>query len=439
MRASCLFSIPCLCTDVAFPALYVPPILGLSDQFKDMPLKFVNRDEQVLLAGVLCLTNLSHSGGGDAGDRSYKHALLTAVQTFGAGKTYFGRNFLSRLFDPSLADIRRSCGIRDELPATQRLRRALYVFVALDHASEFESQAHKLSAFIYCGVIRALELEKNSDGAAAVTKQFASLSPRSTTPQIVVQICSRILDRCIFLHLDEIQCWKPEPRDKTAPVATNPFVFDEKARLAAFYTLWREVLDPIIKAGNLVYCSGRAPDLFLVGRDLGKHFDASSPGPAYPVLLGALRKDHIHEILADFVVRSGVSWIRRLSAHDLDTLAEAIFATTRGGPRLVAIACYMLQYKLKPERVPLLAEDHYWQFTKALIEYAHSIRITAELDPFQNIALNHRSLLNQDQLVEMVFCLAAYRIPLVPSAKTSLFTKYLQPKDQPYVLEVLSL
>ena len=118
----------------------------------------------------------------------------------------------------------------------------------------------------------------------------------------------------VFFHLDEVSC---------ISMGTG------ETDMRVFYHVWDQLLFPMIRRGHFVYCSGRSPMLYFVGRTRRvlklQHLGLPpSPGDSICVMLPWLRPKYIGEMLA---------------AQTLDReLRDTVFSWTGGVPRLVVHA-----------------------------------------------------------------------------------------------------
>jgi len=275
---------------------------------KFITLPFVNRiDEFSQMAEKFCLSLAYASGIQDEND--YKHWFCLTTQMFGSGKTSFGRNFLGNV--DKLDNL-------DEAEKKQ-LKAMTYVRVDL-RKNKFVEDSHLITLEDHKAQLKtqlAVEIYK------AGFEQELTASPKKISFDGVVMEMTG--GKPLLIHFDEVDLWNPTP-DKPKN----------------FYSFWTDVILPLQRAGNLIYCSGRAPYLFNIGMQLYQEQGICSPdgGGAYHVNLSALAATHVETILNKL---QQTNTITIPEEPGLKKIAKQIYNITSGVPRLVKYAITFLR------------------------------------------------------------------------------------------------
>jgi len=316
----------------------------------DIVLPFVNRDLQVAVVAGVFLDSIVRDPQ-EVNNR--RPSVVTAVQTFGSGKTYFGQHFQARL-RALLDNVRRSASAFEEKspqvlpeneaapllstiaknPNVDLLLNAFYVYIDVRVFVEpRENLSHALNVAIVSSILTRLRVlaARTTDitlqaslirQADSILQELGPLSPGLPQFSLIPKL-RQCLGGCLLLiHFDEID---------TLFAARSSSV----QQLEQFYELWKHFLYPLLLQGVFLYCSGRAPYLFYVGRSLKlSHLSQGSPGDAFCLILPALAVDHITEISSNLL---------RIPAPQAADLARVIFDVTSGVPRLVYYALRCLK------------------------------------------------------------------------------------------------
>jgi len=257
------------------------------------------------------------------GDNDTKRCLVTSVQMLGSGKTQFGLRFqglLHHLVQKSplthpLAG--RINAIKTHLYFGALITAKLFYVDCRDFSFQRDNPGETLLHAIY----RTLGSSLSQTDPAVINRLLDEVQRTSRDAGSLADAIKQHLG-LIFLHIDEVSAIYPSAQ-----------VHDVRA-IQAFYSVWNSVLYPFMARGHFVYCSGRSPLLYYVGKITSLRSSVQlppSPGTAFCLLLPWLYPCHVHECFLSYGLNITME------------LATEIFFLTGGVPRLVVGTVKFLQ------------------------------------------------------------------------------------------------
>lgn len=193
-----------------------------------------------------------------------------------------------------------------------------------------------------------------------------------------------------FLHLDEVS-------------ALKPFMSQQRqAEVVLLYQMWTEISAIHNQTDSEVFCSGRSPTLFLLGKGCARSKETlQSPEDAKCILLDPLKKENVEEIFESFLENS-------LENFDQGFI-KRVHHLTGGVPRFVAHAVDFFTKRIavagadainyKERRTTFLRDS------RPFIQYLES-HASSELNPLQGMDQAQKQF-----FVELIR-VAALRLPL---------------------------
>lgn len=384
-------------------------------------LPFVNREKEIEIVANAFDHNLSTS---TTQLNTNKLQLVVTCQMLGSGKTTLGYRFLEAV-KRDQENLKKSIG---QAGITQLLS-LKYVLVDFrftkwptdKNASEEVWEIHFKLLLARC-ICNAL------NPGAEKSNRLAKQVIRTTLLEDLID--TLIGEKTIlFFHFDEIDLWQSHAGD--AP--------------RSFYHLWAAIILEIQRLGHVIYCSGRSPYLFLVGKQYFKHrseeqgglLTSPEKGEVIHITLPPFTKENILTLLDHQQIKRNLESFPPRKEHMLnidkkakDSTAESILKLTAGVPRLVSFAIEYLSL-LSEKFFPAALEQKKIEKKltgKPFTEWAGK-RGPAEVAPYKETLPAKWDMLYLDFIV-----IAALRIPISPDLKLTI--PELGLKDEP-ALEIL--
>lgn len=356
----------------------------------DLILPFQNREKEIRMIAEISLNNLKISQQPTIVMSTEKLTLLTAAQMWGSGKSWLGLHF------PKVFGSEENRQLREELKKkygeknVNQLQNMIYLLVDFREWATYNN----LDEYVKYSLLGSLLMLYPNDES-----YWERQSKSKTDCGQIVQFFSEKYKRLIFVHFDEVDLIlnvKPEIDKNNQDMCTQ-----------RFYKFW-DLIHRILMKGNLLYCSGRSPYLYYLGRGYYHTDKSSSPGNAYCILLDTLKEDNIEGILQVNPAIPDKS-IRQ-------QLAKMIYQVTSGVPRFVYYAIMWLKdnldnnYKtIHLNEIPTdLFGDKFRNYTNT-IKGAHS-----ELNPIHTFNNEYKTIYLRMAAVSML------NIPVNPEANISL-------------------
>jgi hypothetical protein len=292
----------------------------------------VNRSAELQEMAKIFLHNLSIVPS-NMNDQKFK--LVLTCQMFGSGKTSLGEQFLYKIpeYRESLQNYKDT--------TWQKLLRLEYVLVDLRFAGFDLSLGQDLltfSSLFMQHLARCIIHHFKLNDEQCQSLFNTPVADTTTLILRLLKIASKS-ETLILFHFDELDLWRPYPDDTPR----------------GFYYLWNQHLMPILRSGHQVYCSGRSPVLFELGKGYYKNRTLNSPemGASECIILDVLHTKHI-EKLVDALTDSTHQYPRlsfQLASKDnvKKDVAQILFRVTAGVPRLLMFAFeYLAEQKQQP-------------------------------------------------------------------------------------------
>jgi hypothetical protein len=344
-------------------------------QVAEIPFK--NRDVEceqlavLLLNNRKCLRLLEDKASTEQSQE--RLTLATSSQMFGAGKSAFGKNFLSRLAtqEKTLTNLRERFG-----DAVDWLLGLVPVVIDCQHLRG-DSLLESLREEFLRSASKHVPEEKHE----LANNKLGKFTLSTVSCADLVKIFEECTGSSFFIHLDEMS-------------STPDFNGIEK-EVTLLHQIWTEIKTARFQSQSEVFCSGRSAALFLMGKGNG-YGGKRSPENADCVLLDPLDDQHVADIFADFQVTNEQPFIGRL--HDF----------TSGVPRFVAHAVNFFTGRAEGpgEKSPDYRARRMAFMTDTEPFYRYVLLLAAhELMPLDTLPVEKRML-----YVEMVR-VAAYEIP----------------------------
>lgn len=279
-----------------------------------------------------CLNNWKYAG--SSLRSTEKTELLTAAQMWGSGKTWLGENFPKVFksdleeYQPLKEELRKKFG-EENLQVLQNM-----VYVAIDFR-DFTMHMNNLDEYVKYSLLGSLLLLFPQDKEIWKTR-----SKSETTCAKIIEYFYVKYSRALFIHFDEV--------DKILEIEPKIQQSDDEQSIKRFYQFWT-LINPILYRGGFLYCSGRSPYLYYLGKGLYIKSGLTSPGAARCILLDTLKQEHIERILQD--TNPAIS-----NQDTRKKLSEIIYQRTSGVPRFVYYAMLFLKEKniqnISPQQIP---------------------------------------------------------------------------------------
>jgi hypothetical protein len=274
-------------------------------QVAEIPFK--NRDVEceqlavLLLNNRKCLRLLEDKASTEQSQE--RLTLATSSQMFGAGKSAFGKNFLSCLAtqEKTLTNLRERFG-----DAVDWLLGLVPVVIDCQHL-----RGDSLLESLREEFLRAASKHVPEEKHELANNKLGKFTLSTVSCADLFKIFEECTGSSFFIHLDEMS-------------STPDFNGIEK-EVTLLHQIWTEIKTARFQSQSEVFCSGRSAALFLMGKGNG-YGGKRSPENADCVLLDPLDDQHVADIFADFQVTNEQPFIGRL--HDF----------TSGVPRFVAHA-----------------------------------------------------------------------------------------------------
>jgi len=258
--------------------VFQPPPCKSGDE--DAPLPFQNRNNEISQLATDIVSNFSQlvNRPRTLGAQSqYRLVLATTAQMFGSGKSSLGVNFLSELKKSRFNTCREKLAKDYSKKAVDTLLKLVYVGVDF----RMSNQALQLVNRVRIALLLALLSVCPSEKCEAAINRFNEKPISSFTCSQIIGCFEKMLECRFFVHFDEIdRLFELESRLST--------------RIELLYRFWEEINGiHNRKEGSALFCSGRSPLLYLMGK--GRFSQVSSPdnSTASCILLDSLKQKHI--------------------------------------------------------------------------------------------------------------------------------------------------